>query len=536
MGIRLKNKCKFFLALTFVIIPLLYKDNLAAAMAEEQNTDSVSTGAALTEWLEAHRNTGGTVKLSDHVILDGEYIFCPDGMNRPDIIVDTGQYTITVTGEIEFLSDYHLTFSGQPDGNCIFYVAEKAMLSMTGITVESGQYTFWQEEGAGLVIDGCRITGAVHYAELPFVIDWESVCIVVEKEQTLSDVLPEAINCSVNRQGEVSHNEPVPVSWDLAECETQQEQRKRMRLQGSFVQAASAGEAVCTVAYNDYPLTFTEVRASVNGSLYMFQGLYTKPEEFLPITVISEYSFDGENWLADEEKFVTDKNASFHIVFPLEQCDTEERPNIYIRLHWDDNGTGYFSNVLCYAADNLACAEDIGGNRGGGTSIINPPEPPQQNTGGISPEEERPVQSEDRNTGSDYAGASHGSDTDQTESGGDTDPDPADAGQLPDTVQPTYAESADSHTKQALQAESETDREDYGNRDDSEDSEKEEEIAAVVSVHGENSAHFSPVKERLSDDGTRRDNAAAAAAGFVLLSVLAGAAVYYVQSRSGTKR
>ena len=55
----MKKYYKFLFALTLMIVLVLYKDNLAAATAEEQNMDSVSTGAALTEWLEAHKNTGG---------------------------------------------------------------------------------------------------------------------------------------------------------------------------------------------------------------------------------------------------------------------------------------------------------------------------------------------------------------------------------------------------------------------------------------------------------------------------------------------
>lgn len=527
MGISMINKCKFLLALTLVIVFLLYKDNLAAAMAEEQNTDSVSTGAALTEWLEAHKNTGGTVKLSDHVILDGEYIFCPDGMNSPDIIVDTGQYTITVTGEIEFLSDYHLTFLGQPDGKSIFYVAEKGMLYMTGITVESGQYTFWQEEGAGLSIDGCRIRGDIHYAKTPFVVDWDSVCIVVEKGQTLSDVLPAAINCTVNRQGEISHNEPVPVSWDLTGCEKQQEQRQRLRLQGCFVQAASAEAAVCTAAYNDYPLTFTEVRASVTGSMYIFQGWYTKPEEHLPITVASEYSFDGENWLTDEEKFVADKNASFQIIFPSEQCNTEAHPNIYIRLQWNDNGTLYFSNVLCYAAGNLECVEDIGGSRGGGTSITNPPDEPQISVGTAALEKEEPSGNADRDNDSGNTGSETPADTNPTESGDGaaSDGQSFNAG-IPNAnaEQQAYAEAGNTYEEQPLYAETQnagqSSFKENISHSDSGNSEKAVEAVAAISVKRENHAGITIVMS----------------AGFVLLAAIAGIAGFCVHSRSGTKR
>ncbi len=128
------------------------EESIESATESEPVPDSVSNGTDLIRWLESHKNTGGTVKLADHVILDGDYSFCPSGMNMPPVVVDTDQYTITITGEIEFLSDHHLTFSGQPDGKGIFCVAEKGMLSMQGIAVESGQGALWQEEGAGLVI------------------------------------------------------------------------------------------------------------------------------------------------------------------------------------------------------------------------------------------------------------------------------------------------------------------------------------------------------------------------------------------------
>ena len=99
--------------------------------------DFVDTGTALIEWLELHKNIGGTVRLTDNVVLEGYYSFCPYGINMPPVFVDTDKYTITVTGEIELLSDDHLTFLGKPDGKGIFYVAEKGMLSMQGVVVES---------------------------------------------------------------------------------------------------------------------------------------------------------------------------------------------------------------------------------------------------------------------------------------------------------------------------------------------------------------------------------------------------------------
>ena len=530
----------------------------------ESAPDLVSTGPALIEWLESHKNTGGTVKLTDHVTLDGYYCFCPNGINKPAVHVDTDQYTITVAGEIEFMSDNQLTFSGQPDGNGIFCVAAQGMLSVAGIAVESGRCALWQEEGAGLVIEDCRISGSVHYADIPFVTERNLVCIVVDKGQTLQDVLPSHISCTVNRQGKLSHNEMVPLTWNLEGSDRQQEERRRFQIQGSFLHAASAAPVSCTVVYNDYPLTFTDVAASVSGSMYMFRGGYTKPEGALPIKVLSEYSFDGDNWITYDETNVTYYNEGFFIALQSEERDAASYPNIYIRLQWNDNGTPLFSNVLCFAADNLEYVEDIGGSRGGGTSITNPPEEPQKTAEDTVSKEEKPAPAANQDTDSGNAGSEAPQDTNQTESGaGSHDSNAADAGRvfsaIPSKInagqsanaesvnnngkQPKHTESKVSNTEQSLYTDSETDIADNSvrntstsvnnentDRNDSDISEKEETVTAL-SVYGVNSAPSPVINEQTLRSGIRGGNALVIAAGFVLLSVIAGIVGFYLQSR-----
>lgn len=517
------------------------EQNIEILSAFETSPDFVSTGPALIEWLEAHKETGGTVKLSDHVVLDGYYCYCPNGMNRPDVFVDTDKYTITVTGEIELMSDDHLRFSGQPDGKSIFYVAEKGALSMMGVAVESGQCALWQEEGAGLVMEDCHISGSTHFADTPYVIYQNPVCVVVEKGQTVNDVLPTSIHCTVNRQGEISSNEPVPLSWNLEGSEKQQAERLRFQLQGVFLQAASAEPALCTVAYNDYPLTFTDVKAADDGSRYTFQGGYTKPEEALPITVISEYSFDGENWIVYDEANVKDIEAGFFISFRLDECDRAAYRNIYIRLQWNDSGTEYLSNVLCYAADDLEYVEDIGGSRGGGTSIINPPDDPQKSSGDASSDTQQ-AKSGDSNSAS----------------GTVSDGQPLNAG-VPNVItgqsqntesssanvdQPLLSESITSNADQSSYSEPKIDTdlkstdatENKENIDVSDSDISEKETGAAISVKNETSADLPQMQEQTTQPDIREDNALMIATGFVLLSVFAGIAGFYIHSRSGTNR
>lgn len=572
----MKNKCKILVVLTLVIVFLFYRVDSVVAIANEQfdtsdvnsestveseteqNTepdtepvpDYVSTGPALMEWLEAHKNTGGSVMLTDNIVLDGYYAYCPCGINMPPVFVDTDKYTITITGETELMSDDHLTFSGQPDGKSVFYVAEKGVLSMTGVAVESGQCALWQEEGAGLVTEDCHISGNIHYADTPFVIDQDVVYVVVEKEQTVNDVLPTKISCTVNCQGQIRRHESLPISWNLEASEKQQEERQRFQMQGSFLEAASVEPAQCTVAYNDFPLTFLEVTAADDDTRYTFRGGYTKPEEALPITVISEYSFDGENWIVYDEEYVTHTEAGFFIGFRSEECDRAVHPNIYIRLQWNDNGTPYFSNVLCYAADNLENVEDIGGSRGGGTSIINLTEDPEEKS----------------DSNSDNAQSETSSDTNQAESGeGDSVSETASDEQSLNTEAPNvnaeqsqnaeslnsnadslqYPESKATNTDQSSHSETKTDTdvrhadttENNENSDSSDsDSSQKEEAVAAISVKNGDGAELPQIKEQTLRSDIRESNAIIIATGFVLLSVLAGIMGFYIHSRSGTNR
>lgn len=98
------------------------------------------------------------------------------------------------------------------------------------------------------------------------------------------------------------------------------------------------------------------------------------------MTITTEYSFDGDNWFADEETKVSDANepANFFIAFQDTVRGTGTRSYVYIRLRGEYNGTCYLSNVLRYDTDDLAVTEEIGGSRGGGTSVVNPSDTPEK--------------------------------------------------------------------------------------------------------------------------------------------------------------
>lgn len=378
--IKMRN---LFVLLLLTVLSVVSISSIAAAAEQE----AVATGQELVSWMEAHKTTGGTVTLTEDITLEDMWYFVPDRAGRPDLTVDTAGHSITVRGEISFLSDHHLTFRRPEGGKPVFHVKKRGLLSLEGTDIgeektdqaaaaEEGNDALVQDEGAGLLVTDCAVSGKICYAQTPFVRYNSPVTVVAEPGQTAADVIPQVIASQVIREGKVFYDENVPVSWELSGTEKLQQDRRRFTVRGSFPGAACITEPVCTVAYNDFPLTFTDVTAAHSLSLYLFKGGYTKPEGTMPIRVSSEYSFDNKNWIHYSIDTVTDRREPFFIGLTKEEWDVSVHPSVYIRLRCDHDGTEYYSNVLRYTADDLDRAVDQGGNRGGGTAVVDPPKEP----------------------------------------------------------------------------------------------------------------------------------------------------------------
>lgn len=361
----------------------------AAASLSEPNAESdcVSSAAELTDWLDSHMYSGGRARLTTNITMDSSYLFVPYP-NLPPLIVETDGYTIYVCADVELWSDGHLTFSGAGSAKGIFHVNQGGSLLLDGVTVDTlaensdSQYALWQEEGACLAVGNTfapsLITGNIHYAETPFVTDTEPVCVVVEKGRLLDELLPAEITCRVNYQGTYLEHEQIAVSWNMADTQKQQKARQRFQAQGVFSLAQSHENPVCTVIYHDYPLTFTRADAFIRTSAYTFRGEYIKQEKALSAVTSPEYSFDGINWIREGENNTLNADSGFYISFPCDQWDTAAHPYIHIRLRAEAGEQIYYSNVLRYAANHLDVEEDLGGSRGGGTNIADPPADPEK--------------------------------------------------------------------------------------------------------------------------------------------------------------
>lgn len=397
---------------TFILVVTLYLPDLIPATAAEleptaegpdaisENTlpeepENISSAAELTAWLESHKQGGGRAKLTEDITMDAPYLFVPYP-NIPPLCVETDGHTIFVGADVEFLSDGRLSFQGECCEKGVFHVEKGGSLLLDGVIVEtsadrdSSKYALWQEEGSGLILGNtfasCQISGNIRYADSPFVMDTDDVCMIVNKGQLFDGLLPAEIDCRVNYQGNILEHAPTAVVWDTAGTEKQQQERQRFQAQGIFPQAASNKKPVCTIVYHDYPLTFTNTEAFIRCNAYTFQGGFTRQEEMLSAETSPEYSFDGETWIDEKEDSILKADNGYYIAFPCDQWDTSAYPYLYIRLRAETKEQKYYSNILRYAADHLDTGEDLGGSRGGGTAVVNPPQDPEKIDTAIHPE------------------------------------------------------------------------------------------------------------------------------------------------------
>lgn len=143
----------------------------------------------LVAWLESHKFSGGRAALTGDITVNEFCTFVPYP-NMPPLSVETEKHTIFVCADTELLSDGRLTFEGEGGGQGIFHVERDGTL-LDGVNVKAvsadggSQYALWQEEGAGMILGNtfapCRVSGDIHYARTPLVLDAEHVCVVVEK-------------------------------------------------------------------------------------------------------------------------------------------------------------------------------------------------------------------------------------------------------------------------------------------------------------------------------------------------------------------
>lgn len=356
-----------------VIAEIPDRDASRVSVAEAAGRDTAATGDEFLDWMEEHKMTEGVLELTADITIDDFYYVRP---SDAPLIVDTGEFSITIAGHVEIYCRV-LTIRGQGGGNGIIQVPQTGCLYMNSLILKAEDgYAVVQEDGSGLAMEQCTISGEVCYADAPFVWEWNFTLALVERGQTAEETLPGTVKANVSRMGKLAE-EDVPVVWDLSGNGTCLDQRLRFTAKGIPPNFAFLIPPTCTVVYNDFPFTFTRIKTREEKWSYVIKADFTTQGAKFPIEVVQEYSFDGKNWSVMGSCIAASSRLDFNFYKYQEAdgifWDAESNPWLYIRMYWRDGETECYSNILRFSGENFGEAEDIGGNRGGGTDISKPP-------------------------------------------------------------------------------------------------------------------------------------------------------------------
>ncbi|MGL6201122.1 MAG: hypothetical protein ACRC3H_19555 [Lachnospiraceae bacterium] len=95
----MKQLLKRFFFLTMLFSPVLYPSLLSYAQSDPQTEDIVYSLDELSDWWDAHLDTGGRVYLGDNITVSS---FLSNSYTNPELVIDTGKYGLIFDGACIF--------------------------------------------------------------------------------------------------------------------------------------------------------------------------------------------------------------------------------------------------------------------------------------------------------------------------------------------------------------------------------------------------------------------------------------------------
>lgn len=374
----------FFMTAIFWLMPIY----VHASSESLEEFCVIQSFSDLSEWLEEHKNSGGTAVLGSDITIPGgesyEYI---NSVYKKELTIDTAGHTIYVEGRLSLWP--FLRVEGDGGARELFHVCSGGELNLVSITVDAGESgtAVVQERGAffvcgseeGLGLPGFSCTGRIVSPDMitagaSFWYNYEKIPMVrIQENATFTaELLPDAVDARVNRAfGD--NSESLDVVWNE---ESFPESQKRTIISGSFPDGYvpfSGYEPRCLVIWEaaDTPF-FLNAYGESYGGQYI---LHMYAETYVEGTVYIEYSGDGELWNQAAEynggKAFTMPEGGGNMNWLLYFSENEagaELPSYFRMIQILPDGTEVCSETLEITKDNLFVASDIDGGRGGETS------------------------------------------------------------------------------------------------------------------------------------------------------------------------
>lgn len=356
----------------------------SAPVEQEEVWEDAAGFDELMEKFEAMKTTGGNIRLTGDVVVEAgvDYTFsAPQLMDAP-IRLDTGGHSIIVHGKLIFMPFIEIAGAGGDAG--IFSVQDGGWLELYSISVKADSDVAIAQAPRSVLCYGTLFDGApefVYEGEIkgagPVAVPWSNTnpkslqCVYVRDDERAEDLLPDTDEGALYQNGRMDQNHQLDVAWDIDLFKTQFEARENCMVTGNYPGATEYATPVCMVAFqngraatvlNGWGTGGTDGR----GLSAQIQLALENPQESCRV----DWSADGENWQECEANILETKVDRLR--YALYPPDDAGYP-FYISAVVTKNGEEHYSNILVLRAPGKA--GDIGGNRGGGTSLVDPEKP-----------------------------------------------------------------------------------------------------------------------------------------------------------------
>lgn len=410
---RFLRKAGLILAvlLVFLNIPIIsYASGMEQTDTQETVWEEASSFAELTEKLDSMRQTGGNLRLTaDITVEQGEaYDFiAPQLMGKEPILLDLGPYTITVRGTLALYPYLHITGQGGQDG--LFHVEEGGWLEVWSITVSAQDGVAIRQEDRSILAYGNLFDGMPDFACEGEIIlagpvavprsadDHEYLPVLYVRDgERLEDVLPETDRAAFYENGTVDYERDLPVLWDTEAFAGQIGRKERFLLTGTYRDAADFSPPQCLVTFeNGNPATLLACSTSAmqGGLIGDVWVAFPRPGPECRL----DWSSDGEHW--QPCVFEIQREQDGRIQYAIELPGASYPFYLSAAVRSETGGESYSDTIRIDGPDDTG---KIGGNRGGGTDILEPDLPPVVSSPGQ--EQEGPSLSSEASSGQNGSG------------------------------------------------------------------------------------------------------------------------------------
>lgn len=377
----LKKSCVYSITLIFILYCSIFP-------VHANEVDQASTFAEMKQWIKDHKAIGGTLKLTDDIIIDETYYYNELGSkNDKDIVIDCGDHTIYVEGMADFtFLFYRVTFQGNND---IFHVKKNAHLAISqGILNSVHGNTIVQEEGSELIQYENRVNlDSIQYAKYPTI---KSNSTYMQYHTYLQYELAEVsdfadeLNVEIFYQGE-SYKGSLPVIWNMNELSGIEDLNRYYTMEGSFQgNLSSINDVLSPFDASDAilikPPKATAIWTEDGISIEEIRKVPSEREDWLILEIDAPKGVEGyQVYLRENEdaswNLAHEINYDGLLVFQIfGNCQ------FYVQAIYEDYQLS--SNIIIYNGQIFESVVFGGGNRGGGINILpedDPSDPPLPN-------------------------------------------------------------------------------------------------------------------------------------------------------------